>query len=132
MADAQVFQAAEVEAGVREAHAVGQSGARLIEKPAGLGYGLILTHFKDRAPKPELHQEADDIYYVISGKGTLYLGGTIEEQSERSPGELTGKAITGAQESELNPGDIVSIPRGTPHMVGCPGGELKYFVVKVF
>jgi len=129
---ARVLNSAEVQAAVAEALAQGKSGATLVAKDEQLGYGIILTHFEDRQPKPELHEAADDVYYVIDGAGTLYLGGEIADRAEKSPGEWTGRTIQGAETHQVSAGDVVSIPRGTPHMMGCPGGELRYFVVKVF
>jgi mannose-6-phosphate isomerase-like protein (cupin superfamily) len=128
----QVFTSAEVHEAVAKALTQGKSGATLVPKDQHLGYGIILTHFKDRQPKPELHEAADDVYYIIDGTGTLALGGEIADRSEKSPGEWTGRTIEGAEVVAVSAGDVVSIPRGTPHMMGCPGGELRYFVVKVW
>jgi len=129
---ARVWRSTDVREAVEDAHARGKSGATLVAREEQLGYGIILTHFKDRQPKPELHEAADDVYYIIEGAGTLHLGGTISDRSEKSPGEWTGRTIEGAEVIEVSAGDAVSIPRGTPHMMGCPGGELRYFVVKVW
>jgi mannose-6-phosphate isomerase-like protein (cupin superfamily) len=130
--NATVFKASEVERLVAQAHAAGKSGATLVAREEGLGYGLILTHFKDRQPKPELHEAADDIYYILEGSGTLSLGGEIADRTRKSAGEWTGRTIEGAEVVEVSAGDAVSIPRGTPHMMGCPGGEMRYVVVKVW
>lgn len=129
---AHVFKANEIAREVAAALQAGKSGATLVSQDQDLGYGLILTHMKDRQPKPELHEAADDIYYILGGTGTLYLGGQVTEPSQKGPGEWTGRGIAGAETVEVSTGDVVHIPRGTAHMMGCPGGEVKYFVVKVW
>ncbi len=132
MSSAKVWPAAEVEQATKEALAAGKSGPQLLWKDAGTGYGIVMTDFKDRKAKPELHEAADDIYYILSGEGELTIGGELVERKEKSPGEWTAKDISGAEKRKVRPGDIVSIPRGVPHMMGCPGGAMQYFVVKVF
>jgi mannose-6-phosphate isomerase-like protein (cupin superfamily) len=129
---AKVFRSAKVNEMVAAALAGGKSGATLIAQDEGLGYGLLLTEMKDRQPKPELHESADDVYYILAGKGALSTGGRIADPSQKSPGEWTGRTIDGAETIEVAAGDVVSIPRGTPHMMGCPGGAIRYFVVKVW
>lgn len=129
---AKVFKSARIDEMVAQALAGGKSGATLVAQDEALGYGMLLTHLKDRQPKPELHEAADDVYYILEGAGTLYVGGKIAEASQKSPGEWTGKTIDGAEAIPVATGDAVSIPRGTAHMMGCPGGHVRYFVVKVW
>jgi len=112
--------------------AAGRFGVKLLDQSVGLGYGIIVTHLKDRKPKPEMHDNADDVFYILEGNGTLSLGGEIQQRAETSPGEHLGESLTGAQSFTVTAGDVISIPRKTPHMMGCPGGEVKYLVVKVY
>ena len=129
---AKVWKAAEVEKEIKAALAAGKSGPTLLGKEAGLGYGLIVTDFKDRQPKPELHENADDVYYILAGEGTLTIGGELVGKEAKGPGEWTAQEIARAEKVTVRAGDVVSIPRGVPHMRGCPGGAVKYFVVKVY
>jgi mannose-6-phosphate isomerase-like protein (cupin superfamily) len=129
---AQVWTAAEVEKEVKAALAAGKSGPTLLGKEAKLGYGIIVTDFHDRKPKPELHEQADDVYYIIAGKGELTIGGELVVKEAKGPGEWTAQEIAKAEKVTVRAGDVVSIPRGVPHMMGCPGGAVKYFVVKVY
>ena len=130
--DARVIKKSEVESRLNAALAEGKAGVSMIGKDDGLGYGVVIAHLTDRAPKPESHDNADDVYHVIDGEGTIYLGGTIDGRQETSPGEWIGESLTGATETVMRAGDIVSIPRTVPHMVGCPGGSVRYLVVKVY
>lgn len=50
----------------------------------------------------ETHAENDQVLYLVSGKGTVYLNG---------------------QESEFNPGDCVLVPAGTEHNFTTIGDE---------
>ena len=127
-----VFKAVDVKKAVDKALAGGKSGATLVAKDENLGYGILLTQMTDRQPKPELHEAADDVYYIIEGAGTVSVGGEIADREQKSPGEWSGRTILKATQVQVAAGDVVSIPRGTPHMMGCPGGEIRYFVVKVW
>ena len=50
----------------------------------------------------ETHADNDQVLYLVSGKGTVYLDG---------------------QESEFNPGDCVLVPAGTEHNFTTVGDE---------
>ena len=50
----------------------------------------------------ETHIENDQVLYLVSGKGTVYLGGV---------------------ETEFNPGDCVLVPAGTEHNFTTVGDE---------
>ncbi|MEK7270217.1 MAG: hypothetical protein AAB215_04655 [Planctomycetota bacterium] len=130
MANAKAWKAAEIESMVQKALAEGKTGANLLKKDEGLGYGLILTRFKARKAVPELHEAADDVYYIVKGEGEVTIGGELLEKESKGPGEWSAKGIANAQKVAVRAGDVVSIPRGTPHMMGC-AGDLDYFIVKV-
>lgn len=50
----------------------------------------------------EVHPDNDQVLYLVSGKGTVYLNG---------------------EESEFNPGDAVLVPAGTEHNFTTVGDE---------
>ena len=127
-----VYQAEDVAGRLAAEIAKGECAVKLLTKEEGLGYGLIVTQLANRDPKPEMHDAADDVYYVLEGQGTLYLGGEMQGVQETSPGEYIGESVDNPAPHELGPGDVVSIPRKTVHMMGCPGGSVKYLVVKVY
>jgi len=80
----------------------------------------------------ELHDSSDDIYYVLEGKATLYLGGTLSEAKEISPGEWRSKTATGGQQIAIAKGDLIVVPRGTVHQRTVTGKGFSMILIKVF
>ncbi len=79
----------------------------------------------------EVHARETDVFYVVEGSATLVLGGTVvEPQAGSSADEVRGKSIAGGETHQLQPGDVVVIPPGTPHQFTHVKGPLHYFVVK--
>jgi len=58
--------------------------------------------------KPHVHAGYDEVYYVLSGAGTLQLGGEIES---------------------LRPGTVAVIPAGVPHSLRADPGQRLEFVI---
>ncbi|HTW68140.1 MAG TPA: hypothetical protein VME17_26170 [Bryobacteraceae bacterium] len=80
----------------------------------------------------ELHENEADLMVVVSGAGTLIVGGTMPHAKTTARGELRGPSIQGGARQNLSPGDIVHIPPETPHQVLLdPGAQITYFVLKV-
>jgi len=84
------------------------------------------------AATAELHDASDDVYYVLSGTATLTLGGTLDTPKEIEPGEWRGPKITGGQKVEIAKGDIVIVPRGTPHHRSTTNQDFTMILIKVF
>ena len=64
------------------------------------------------------HVELDEIYYVVSGSGTLVTGGMLDDK-QVSQGRLLGPMergkMRGGESRLMNPGDIAIIPKGVAH-----------------
>ena len=80
----------------------------------------------------ELHDKSDDVYYVLKGTATLELGGTMVDPKEATPGEWKAKTVTGAQSVVIKEGDIVMVPRGTPHRRTVTGKGFSMILIKIF
>lgn len=80
----------------------------------------------------EVHDGSDDIYYVLDGEATLMLGGTLVEPNQISPGEWRAKSATGGQKVVIKKGDLVVVPRGTPHQRTVTGKGFSMILIKVF
>lgn len=91
----------------------------------------ILAHESDQLATYETHDGADDIFYILEGSATLTMGGALVDADEVSPGEWRGTSIEGGHTQDLWPGDLVIVPRGTPHARACPGREVSLFIFKV-
>ncbi len=78
---------------------------------------------------PEMHDNFNDLWIVISGDGTLVVGGKIADAKERGAGsgEYAGTRIDGGERHTVTAGDIIHIPAKTPHqMLVATGKEITY------
>ena len=80
----------------------------------------------------EVHDNSDDIYYVLDGEATLMLGGTLVEPNEISPGEWRAKTATGGEKVTIKKGDLIVVPRGTRHQRTVTGDDFSMILIKVF
>jgi glc operon protein GlcG len=79
----------------------------------------------------EIHTRDTDIAYILQGSATLVTGGTAVGVKQTGPEELRGTAIEGGETRELEVGDVVVIPNGTPHWFKTVKAPFLYYVVKV-
>ena len=79
----------------------------------------------------ELHEADTDIFYVLDGSATLTTGGTVAGGKTTAPGEIRGTGIQGGQAYHLSKGDIITIPRRTPHWFSEVRGTFDYLIIKV-
>jgi mannose-6-phosphate isomerase-like protein (cupin superfamily) len=99
----------------------------------GLQMRIAVQHSKgEPAPGGEAHDKADDIYYVVDGSATLTIGGRLDEPKEIQPGEWRGPRIIGGQTVEAKKGDLIMVPRGTPHQRSTTGQDYTIILIKVF
>lgn len=95
-------------------------------------YAVIVRTLKNENGIAEQHDKADDIYYIIDGQAKLVLNGKLFEPKAKVKGEFIADAIDGGNEHAIEKGDIVEIPRGTPHQIICDNSYLQYLSVKVY
>lgn len=95
---------------------------------------VAVQHDKKRdTAEAESHDASDDVYYVLEGAAQLTLGGKLENPREATPGEWRAARIVGGQTFELKKGDLIVVPRGTPHhRVNSPGKEFSLILIKIF
>ena len=99
----------------------------------GMELRVAIQHEADRAaPAAEIHDASDDVYYVLDGSAVLTLGGKLEAPKEVEPGEWRGPRIEGGKNFEVKKGDLVVVPRGTPHMRSTTGKDFAMILIKVF
>ncbi|HEY3412496.1 MAG TPA: cupin domain-containing protein [Armatimonadota bacterium] len=79
----------------------------------------------------ETHEQADDIFYVLDGSAVVTLGGTLNDAVQTAEGEWRGSGISGGMEQQVSKGDVMLIPRGTPHMRHTIGRTAALLLVKV-
>ena len=95
----------------------------------GSNYTVIMSR-REKGGQSEVHAEDTDTFYVIEGSATFVTGGTIEGGKTTAPGEIRGTGISGGQSHTLSKGDIIVIPKGTPHWFKEVPELVIYFVVK--
>jgi len=80
----------------------------------------------------ELHETDADIIMVVSGRGTLVVGGTMPGAKKTAPNEMRAPKVEGGAKQKIGPGDILHIAPKTPHQVVLePGTQITYFTLKV-
>lgn len=101
---------------------------------AGTQLHVAIQHDKLREnAEAELHDDSDDVYYVLEGSAELMLGGTLDAPREVSPGEWRSKKINAGTTFEIKKGDLVIVPRGTPHQRNSiRGKEFTMILIKVY
>ena len=116
----------------RKLHPETNKGEELIGGE-GMELRVVVQHENNLAPaSAEIHDASDDVYYVLDGTATLTLGGRLEAPKEIEPGEWRGPRIEGGQNFDVKKGDLVIVPRGTPHMRSTTGKDFAMILIKVF
>jgi mannose-6-phosphate isomerase-like protein (cupin superfamily) len=113
----------------------GQPGNKNEDIVAAGGMQMRVAVFHDEKRENDLvevHDTSDDIYYVLKGTATLMLGGSQVDATEISPGEWRAKTATGGQKVVIKKGDLVIVPRGTPHQRTVTGKGFSMILIKVF
>lgn len=126
-----VVLSAQEMAAIRAKMAVG-SREDLIGKSGGVETTMFFQKEADKKGTAEVHRDSDDYHVMLEGSATYYLGGSLENPKEVSPGEWRGTGIAGGRTVELRPGDMIFVPRGTPHYRSTEGREATFSVIKVY
>lgn len=112
-----------------------QSGNKSMDIVAAARTQMRVAVFHDEKrvdDNVELHDASDDIYYVLNGTATLMLGGTLDAPTEISPGEWRAKTATGGKKIVIKKGDLIVVPRGTPHQRTVTEKGFSMILVKIF
>ena len=104
-----------------------------------VGVGLV-----QRPPTATLgaiqHHNQTEVYYVVSGRGTMVTGGELTGARALDPNggtvrRLTGPSSVGGIEGgvsrEIGPGDMVIVPANSPHGFSEITETIAYIVVRV-
>jgi len=106
--------------------------AELIDS-AGMQLRVAVQHEKNKTgAAAELHDASDDVYYVLDGSATLVLGGKLDAPKETEPGEWRSPRIIDGKTIEINKGDLVIVPRGTPHQRSTANKNFTMILVKIY
>jgi glc operon protein GlcG len=105
-------------------------GAVLFDGADGRNYMVHASH-RDAAGQAEVHELDADIIYVLEGSATFVTGGTAENLKQTVPSELRGSGIRGGETRRITKGDVLIVPKGTPHWFQSVTAPFNYYVVKV-
>jgi len=92
---------------------------------------MVQTSRRIKPGSPEAHMNQDEIMYVVSGSATLITGGAITGLKEGKGGNVGGSGVEGGVEQKIGKGDVVAVPKGTPHWFKEVPEPINYYVVKV-
>ncbi|MCU1266954.1 MAG: hypothetical protein JWM21_3272 [Acidobacteria bacterium] len=100
---------------------------------AGMQLRVAIQHEKNKSGSAaELHDASDDVYYVMEGSATLILGGKLDAPKEVEPGEWRSPHIIDGRTIDINKGDLVIVPRGTPHQRSTTEKDFTMILIKVY
>jgi len=85
-------------------------------EPKALPLTIVLTTEEKKSAKEfEYHEGRDHVFLILEGATKYELGGTPQGAHKTKPGEWLAPASEGATTLTLKKGDMLVIPRGTPH-----------------
>jgi mannose-6-phosphate isomerase-like protein (cupin superfamily) len=100
---------------------------------AGMELRVAVQHENNRTgAMAELHDASDDVYYVLEGSATLVLGGKLDAPKETEPGEWRSPRIIDGKTFEITKGDLVVVPRGTPHQRSTANKDFTMILIKIY
>ena len=92
---------------------------------------MVHTSRRDQSGLAEIHTLDTDIIYVMEGTATFVTGGTAVGAKEIAPNEIRGARIDGGETRQLSKGEVIVVPRNTPHWFKEVGGAFLYYTIKV-
>ncbi len=146
MCEGTYLPAAEIQEYLKKALAEGRTDQQARDVDIGkahVGIGVVYRGKLD-APAPDSVAEHDlvsEVYYIMSGSGTLVLGPDITNMKRRpadaetvrlfnGPGN-NGSTIRNGKTYNLKVGDVVVIPAGTGHWFAKIEDHLSYVMVRI-
>ena len=79
-------------------------------------FTIVVTVETSKSAKEfEYHEHRDHIFQIVEGTTQYELGGTPQSPHSTGPGEWLAPASEGSRSVTLHKGDMLVIPRGTPH-----------------
>src|ERR1041384_4914429 len=99
----------------------------------GMPLRVAVQHEKNKTgAAAELHDASDDVYYVLDGSATLVLGGKLDSPKETDPGEWRSPRIIDGKTIEIKKGDVIIVPRGTPHQRSTENKDFTMLLIKIY
>jgi mannose-6-phosphate isomerase-like protein (cupin superfamily) len=87
---------------------------------------------------PIMHNDVTEVYYIVSGSATIATGGTMTDQQPMKAGSeegtgpgFRGKVAKANAIQDIKAGDVLIIPKNTPHWFTAIPEDLTYLVVRI-
>lgn len=103
----------------------------VIEDGSNGGNYMVHASRREAAGMSEVHELDTDIIYVLEGTAVFVTGGESVDPKQVAANEFRGSAIRGGEVRKLVKGDVIIVPKNTPHWFKEVGGTFLYYVVKV-
>jgi quercetin dioxygenase-like cupin family protein len=88
----------------------------LVDQKTGLPCAIVLTvEIHKSAAEFEWHESRDHIIQIVDGSTLYEVGGVPKNGRNTKPGEWLAPASEGSKSILMAKGDMLVIPRGTPH-----------------
>jgi mannose-6-phosphate isomerase-like protein (cupin superfamily) len=107
-----------------------EKGAVLFGGGQGANY-MIHASRRVEPGMAEVHAKDADLIYVIDGSATFVTGGRVVGGQPTAPDEIRGTSIQEGESRHLSKGDVIIVPKGTPHQFVETTNPFLYYVVKV-
>lgn len=105
-------------------------GAVLEDASNGENY-IVHASRREKPGMVEVHELDTDIIYVLDGTAVFVTGGRSVDSKQTAPNEFRGVSIDGGETRNIKKGDVLIVPKGTPHWFKEVNGPMTYYVVKV-
>lgn len=109
------FPGKELEADAKALRAAPGNKNLITQSPALPDLIVMTTEVRHSASEFEWHAGHDHIFQIIDGSTLYEVGGTPSNGRNIRPGEWLAPASDGSKSIQMNKGDMLVIPRGTPH-----------------
>jgi len=83
----------------------------------------VAVEYRGKPTPASTHEKNNELINVLSGSGTLIMGGALKDEKRRDASNLTGSGIDGGHSYELLKGAYLFIPAGTPHYFARVGDD---------
>ncbi len=86
--------------------------------------GASVNYLITKSPvRPHFHRDRDEVVYIVQGKATVSFGppGVLLHPGGTLP--TAREAFVGGRRTQVKPGSILLIPRGTAHQVDVVGSQ---------
>ncbi len=95
------------------------------------GNYMVHASRRDAGGEVEVHARDADIIYMLEGTTTFVSGGEVIGGRTIAPDEIRGVDVRDGETRTLTKGDVIIVPKGTPHWFKEVSGPVLYYVVKV-